>query len=72
MRRAEFDRLVHGEFGDAFDSWILDMHVLEQYGKTASELIEHGGDEGAGLSEIWMALCHDFDVPFHRRLGDDV
>ena len=68
MRRAEFDRLVEGEFGGSFGSWIADMHVLEGYGESPADLIE----QGVELRDIWLALCHDFDVPAERRLGEDL
>ena len=68
MRRAEFDRLVRGEFGDSFGSWIADMHVLEKYGQSPTQLIEQGVD----LRDLWLALCRDFDVPPARRLGEDL
>ncbi|WP_312587988.1 DUF3046 domain-containing protein [Corynebacterium dentalis] len=68
MRRAEFDRLVEGEFGGSFGSWIADMHVLESFGESSSTLIE----QGVELRDIWLALCHDFDVPAERRLGEDL
>lgn len=68
MRRAEFDRLIQGEFGDSFGSWISDMHVLEGLGDTPSRLLEQGVD----LRAIWLGLCHDFDVPAERRLGEDL
>lgn len=68
MRRTEFDRLVHGEFGDSFGSWIAGSHVLASLGATPAELIEQGHD----LREVWLSLCDDFDVPAGRRLGEDV
>ncbi|MCI1256030.1 MAG: DUF3046 domain-containing protein [Corynebacterium provencense] len=67
MRRTEFDRLVTGEFGDSFGSWIARSHVLTGLGDTPARLMEHGHD----LREVWWALCEDFDVPEERRLGDD-
>ncbi|WP_041631427.1 DUF3046 domain-containing protein [Corynebacterium terpenotabidum] len=67
MRRTEFDRLVVGEFGDSFGSWIAGSHVLTGLGATASELIAGGAD----LREVWWALCEDFEVPEGRRLGSD-
>ncbi|MDN6439974.1 DUF3046 domain-containing protein [Corynebacterium nuruki] len=67
MRRTEFDRLVTGEFGDAFGSWIAGSHVLSAFGATAGDLVERGAD----LREVWWALCDDFDVPEDRRLGAD-
>lgn len=68
MRRAEFDRLMHGEFGDAKASWILDSHIVGQSGSSAFDLIEQGVD----LRDVWEALCEDFDVPEERRLGEDL
>lgn len=68
MRRTEFDRLVHGEFGDSFGSWIAGSHVLAALGATPGELIEQGHD----LRGVWLALCDDFDVPPERRLGEDI
>lgn len=67
MRRTEFDRLVVGEFGDSFGSWIAGTHVLSGLGTTPSRLIEQGHD----LREVWWGLCEDFDVPEERRLGAD-
>jgi hypothetical protein len=67
MRRTEFDRLVTGEFGETFGSWISGSHVLTGYGATTDELVERGTD----LREIWWALCDDFEVPENRRLGAD-
>lgn len=67
MRRTEFDRLVAGEFGDAFGVWIASSHTLVDFGATPAELIEGGYD----LREVWWALCEDFDVPTERRLGKD-
>lgn len=67
MRRTEFDRLVTGEFGDAFGSWIAGSHVLSGYGATPEELMA----EGADLRQVWWALCDDFEVPEERRLGAD-
>ncbi|AEK36972.1 hypothetical protein CVAR_1618 [Corynebacterium variabile DSM 44702] len=67
MRRTEFDRLVAGEFGDSFGSWIAGSHVLSGLGATSAQLIERGHD----LRELWWALCDDFDVPEERRLGED-
>lgn len=68
MRRTEFDRLVHGEFGDSFGSWIAGSHVLSDLGSTPAELIEQGYD----LRAVWSSLCDDFDVPDERRLGEDI
>lgn len=68
MRRAEFDRLVDGEFGDSFGTWIASTHVLGALGDTPENLIEQGVD----LRDVWMALCDDFDVPAERRLGEDL
>ncbi|HJC84338.1 MAG: DUF3046 domain-containing protein [Corynebacterium sp.] len=68
MRRTEFDRLVTGEFGDSFGTWIAGSHVLQSLGRTSAELIEQGHD----LREIWLSLCDDFDVPSDRRLGEDL
>ncbi|MBC2681719.1 DUF3046 domain-containing protein [Corynebacterium sp. 4HC-13] len=68
MRRAEFDRLVDGEFGDSFGTWIASTHVLEAYGDTPEKLIEQGVD----LRDVWCALCDDFEVPPQRRLGADL
>ncbi|MGO1911675.1 MAG: DUF3046 domain-containing protein [Mycobacteriaceae bacterium] len=68
MRRTEFDRLVKGEFGESFGSWIAGSHVLSGLGDTSADLIEQGHD----LREIWVALCDDFDVPEGRRLGEDI
>lgn len=68
MRRTEFDRLVRGEFGDGFQSWIQHAHVLTRFGETSEQLIEQGAD----LRNVWEALCDDFDVPQSRRLGEDV
>lgn len=68
MRRTEFDRLVAGEFGDSFGTWISDSHVLGALGDTPTRLI----DRGVALRDIWLALCDDFDVPEQRRLGEDV
>ncbi|WP_459611611.1 DUF3046 domain-containing protein [Corynebacterium urogenitale] len=68
MRRAEFDRLMNGEFGGAKTAWILDSHVLASHGQPAAELIEQGVD----LRDVWRALCEDFDVPEERQLGEDI
>ncbi|HIW92167.1 MAG TPA: DUF3046 domain-containing protein [Candidatus Corynebacterium avicola] len=68
MRRTEFDRLVSGEFGDSFGTWIAGSHVLESLGQTPADLIEQGHD----LREIWLGLCNDFDVPPERHLGEDL
>ena len=68
MRSTEFDRLVTGEFGRSFSTWIADSHVISGLQGTSNELIEQGYD----LREIWEGLCRDFDVPESRQLGEDV
>ena len=68
MRRAEFDRLVSGEFGRHSAEWTITSHVLQHYGHTPVEMIEQGAD----LRDVWLALCDDFDVPEERRLGEDI
>lgn len=67
MRLADFYKFVHSEFGESKGEWLLHSHVLMEYGKTASELLE----EGVNLRDIWWALCRDFDVPPQRWDGPD-
>lgn len=68
MRLTEFHRLIDAEFGDAKGTWIMDSHVIAEYGKTASELIEQGVEP----RKVWWALCEDFKIPEERQLGPDV
>ena len=42
MRLADFHRFVEAEFGDPHGSWLLESHVLAEYGATPAELIERG------------------------------
>lgn len=67
MSRSEFDSAVRWEFGDASGSWIVSSHVLSAYGATARELL----DAGREPRDVWEGLCDDFEVPAHRRLGED-
>ena len=68
MRRTEFDRLVEGEFGRSYGTWILSSHVLSRVGVTAEEAIEAGED----VRTVWWELCREFDVPQERMLGEDL
>lgn len=67
MRRTEFDRLIAGEFGKSYGSWIVESHVLSRLGKTAAEAIEDGVDPRTA----WWELCRDFEIPEERMLGAD-
>ena len=68
MRRTEFDRLVSGEFGASYGSWIVQTHVLSRRGVTSEQAIE----DGVEVRQVWWELCEDFDVPEDRVLGEDV
>lgn len=68
MRLTEFHRLIDAEFGEAQGGWIIDSHVLAEYGKTAHELIEQGVEP----RKVWWALCADFKIPEERQLGPDI
>lgn len=57
MRRAEFDRLVEGEFGGSFGSWIADMHVLEGFGESSSTLIEQSSYATFGWRCVMISMC---------------
>ncbi len=67
MRRTEFDRLIAGEFGATYGSWIAESHVLSRLGKTAEEAIEAGEEP----RNVWWELCRDFDISEERMLGED-
>lgn len=67
MRLTEFHRLVEDEFGEQNGRWIVHSHMLAGLGGTSEELIDRGVDP----RHAWQALCDDFDVPEHRRLGED-
>ena len=67
MRLADFHRFVEAEFGDSHGPWLLESHVLAEYGATPAELIERGVEP----RDVWWALCRDHDVPEERWLGTD-
>ncbi|WP_342319909.1 DUF3046 domain-containing protein [Corynebacterium mayonis] len=67
MRLTEFHQLIEDEFGLAQGKWLVESHVVAQYGATPAEMIEKGIDP----RQVWEALCDDFDVPAERRLGVD-
>ncbi|MBN9643305.1 DUF3046 domain-containing protein [Corynebacterium mendelii] len=67
MQYTDFRRNIEAEFGDMRGPFMLNSHVLREYGKTPNELIE----QGEPLRDIWWAICDDFEIPELRRLGPD-
>ncbi|AZA13786.1 DUF3046 domain-containing protein [Corynebacterium choanae] len=67
MQETEFARLIEAEFGPYQGPFIVNNHVVREFGRTPKELLEQGED----LRQVWWALCDDFDIPEDRRLGPD-
>jgi hypothetical protein len=65
MRRSEFDRAVHDEFGGRVSAVVRDLVLTQIGGRTAAEAI----DAGVPPREVWLALCDELDVPAERRYG---
>lgn len=69
VRESEFNRLMAGEFGDAYGSMVASSHVLTALeGRTANEALR----DGMPARRVWEAVCEAFDVPESRRLGEDL
>ena len=68
MRESEFNRLMSGEFGDAYGSMVASSHVLTDLdGRTAQEALA----DGVPARRVWEAVCESFEIPPQRRLGED-
>ncbi len=65
MRRSEFDRAVHDEFGSRGAALISDLGLPALGNRTAREALA----DGEPPREIWVALCVEADVPLSRRYG---
>nr|WP_276546882.1 DUF3046 domain-containing protein [Dermacoccus abyssi] len=69
VRESEFNRLMLGEFGDAYGPMVASSHVLTDLGgRTANEALA----EGVPARRVWEAVCDAFEVPESRRLGEDL
>lgn len=67
MRESKFRELMIEEFGAAYAASVARSHSLRALGATAEVLLAAGESPRV----VWNALCDDFDVPEHRRLGMD-
>ncbi|MBD3943690.1 DUF3046 domain-containing protein [Microbacterium sp. NEAU-LLC] len=65
MRRSEFHRAVHDEFGARADSVVTDLILADIGGRTAADALAAGVDPRL----VWLALCAELDVPVERRYG---
>jgi hypothetical protein len=65
MRRSEFDRAVHDEFGAQAATVVRDLVLSDVGGRTAVEAL----DAGIPPRDVWLALCVETDVPPERRYG---
>ena len=65
MRRSEFDRAVHDEFGARGTSLVADLVLSALGGRTAAGALA----DGLAPKEVWLALCAETDVPLERRHG---
>lgn len=65
MRRSELDRAVADEFGARGDFVMRDLALGSLDHRTAAEALSQGVAE----REVWLALCHETDVPMERRHG---
>ncbi len=65
---SEFWRLVVEEFGDGYGRTLVRDHMVGSLGhRTAAQAL----DGGMAPRTVWLALCEEFRVPEHRRLGRD-
>jgi hypothetical protein len=66
MRKSEFARAVHDEFGDAYGRVLTRDLVIQALGdRTADQAIA----QGEPPRDVWLALCEAEGVPVSRRYG---
>jgi len=65
MRRSEFERAVHDEFGARAGTLIADLVLSGVGSRTPAQALA----DGVPPREVWLALCVEMDVPEERRYG---
>lgn len=66
MKRSEFNLAIEQEFGPGYGSVVVNDLVLPGLGgRTGAEALA----DGVPPRDVWLAICHETDVPESRRHG---